>query len=89
MQTEQLLEERGKTHGRFYDHATCTQNLKVVLKVHLHHRASRDQQGLTDQQLESLDMIMHKIGRIIAGDPNFQDHWDDIAGYAMLANKSF
>jgi hypothetical protein len=29
-------------------------------------------------------MIAHKIGRIIAGDPDFRDHWDDLAGYATL-----
>ena len=41
---------------------------------------------LSDTQKESLEMIVHKIGRILAGDPSFQDHWDDIAGYAKIAN---
>ena len=36
-----------------------------------------------DQQ-EALDMIAHKIGRIINGDPDYADSWDDIAGYAKL-----
>lgn len=39
---------------------------------------------LNPMQSESLDMIAHKIGRIIAGDPNVEDHWRDIAGYATL-----
>ena len=39
---------------------------------------------LEQTQRESLDMIAHKIGRILAGDPDFRDHWDDIAGYAKL-----
>lgn len=30
-------------------------------------------------------MIAHKIGRILNGDPNYRDSWDDIAGYAKLA----
>jgi hypothetical protein len=30
-------------------------------------------------------MIAHKIGRIMAGDPNFHDHWADLSGYAELA----
>ena len=34
---------------------------------------------LNDAQTEALDMIFHKIGRILAGDPNFRDHWQDIA----------
>jgi hypothetical protein len=43
---------------------------------------------LDDDMQESLDMITHQIGRIIAGDPGFADHWRDIAGYAQLvANR--
>ena len=30
-------------------------------------------------------MIAHKIGRLLEGDALFQDHWDDIVGYATLA----
>ena len=29
-------------------------------------------------------MICHKLGRIINGDPNYDDSWLDIAGYAQL-----
>ena len=29
-------------------------------------------------------MFAHKIGRILVGDPNHRDHWDDISGYAVL-----
>ena len=29
-------------------------------------------------------MIQHKIARILNGDPNWKDTWDDIAGYAKL-----
>ena len=39
---------------------------------------------MTDPAKEALDMIAHKIGRICAGNPNFKDHWADIAGYAQL-----
>jgi hypothetical protein len=31
-----------------------------------------------------LEMIAHKIARILSGDPNHRDHWEDIAGYAEL-----
>lgn len=31
-----------------------------------------------------LDMICHKIGRILNGDPDYADSWHDIAGYAQL-----
>jgi hypothetical protein len=42
---------------------------------------------LDHSQAEALDMIAHKIGRILAGDPNHADHWDDIAGYARLVAR--
>lgn len=32
-----------------------------------------------------LEMIAHKVGRILAGNPHFEDHWADIAGYARLS----
>lgn len=86
---EALTNERGKTHGSFTDHARITQQLKHVMQGELALRRARGQNDLTAQHIESLEMIAHKIGRIIAGDPTFQDHWDDIAGYAHIANKKF
>jgi hypothetical protein len=38
-------------------------------------------------QQEALDMIQHKIGRILNGDPDYVDNWDDIAGYSQLISK--
>ena len=39
---------------------------------------------------DSLDMIAHKIGRILSGaDPHDRQHWEDIAGYAHAAMRSF
>lgn len=76
--TEDLLAERHKTHGDFKDHASCTQQLKAVM------HETEGWSNLNHCQRESLEMIVHKIGRILAGDPDFRDHWDDIAGYAKL-----
>jgi hypothetical protein len=42
---------------------------------------------LNDVQREAVEMILHKVGRIISGDPNVHDHWDDIAGYAKLVSE--
>lgn len=81
--TENLVAERGKTHGNWDAHATCTQDLKDTLSDHVKRRS----RPLTAMQLEALDMILHKIGRIVAGDPNFKDHWDDIAGYARITSE--
>lgn len=84
-----LTQERHKTHGSFADHARITQRLKFIIVDEMIQRNRRGQEALNHQQVEALDMIAHKIGRIIAGDPTFQDHWDDIGGYAHIANKRF
>ena len=39
---------------------------------------------LAFDQREAIDMIIHKLGRIINGNPDKVDHWTDIAGYAKL-----
>lgn len=78
---EDTLAQREKTHGSFAVHAEITQNLKQVLVN------NTIENVLTPSQQEALDMICHKIGRIIAGNPNEPDHWHDIAGYATLVEK--
>lgn len=74
------LVERGGRYGVFTGHAQVTQELKNLLGSHL---AARGKRLAFDQQ-EALDMICHKIGRIVNGDPNYADSWVDIAGYAKL-----
>ena len=82
--TQALLNERGRTHGDYAVHALITQDLKRVITHHVGHLDRR----LDDDMQESIDMVALKIGRIIAGDPGFADHWADIAGYAQLvANR--
>ena len=77
---DDVLEARGKRYGKFTGHANVTQGLKNVIQMHL---VARDK-ALADDQQEALDMICHKIGRIINGDPDYDDSWVDIAGYAKL-----
>lgn len=76
------LAERGNRYGEFKGHAEVTQELKDVVSNQL---ALRTKQLDADQQ-EALDMIFHKIGRIVNGDPNYADSWHDIAGYAKLVD---
>lgn len=73
-----VLEERGNRYGPFSDHAQITQALKTVMIM------TDKWPRLTNSQKESLEMIAHKIGRILNGDPNYADSWVDIAGYAQL-----
>lgn len=75
---EELITERGTRYGKFKDGADIMQSLKDTM---------RDVDGwnnLTASQKEALDMIQHKIGRILNGDPTYDDSWKDIAGYATL-----
>ena len=85
--TVQLLNERGKTHGDFTLHAAVTQAIKNLYNAPFQVGTdchSTNWNRLNTVQREALEMIAHKIGRILAGNPNFKDHWDDIAGYAKL-----
>lgn len=77
--TESILRDRGKRYGSFEGHAAVAQAIKAAM------RASKNWHALESYHKESLEMIAHKIGRILNGDPNYQDSWDDIAGYAKLA----
>jgi hypothetical protein len=79
--TDDLLAEREKTHGPYTEKARIIQGLKEVM------RSGSGWYGLSDVQRESLEMIVHKIGRILSGDPNCVDHWDDLAGYAKLVSR--
>ena len=80
MNIDEILAERGKTHGDFKDHAETAQRLKSTLRE----QSKGWQIWLSHTQQEALEMICHKIARIVAGDPDFVDHWRDIAGYATL-----
>jgi Domain of unknown function (DUF6378) len=75
------LNQRASTHGSFKDHAKCTQALKRAM------RESKNWEMLPDQQKEALGMIVHKIGRVLSGNPNHPDHWHDIAGYSSLVEQ--
>jgi hypothetical protein len=74
------LQERGKRYGSFDGHAKVTQEIKFIINKALYDR----QKTVTASMKESLDMIAHKIGRIVNGDPFYADSWIDIAGYAQL-----
>jgi len=81
LSTEQLLAERRKTHGDYREHAAITQQ---TLQLWM---GTPNWSKLTDCQRETLHMEAHKIGRILTGDPNVKDHWDDMAGYATLISQ--
>ena len=79
---DETLNERGARYGTFKNHAEISQLIKGLLW------SRPNWHGLEPDQREALEMIAHKIARIINGDPNYADSWVDIAGYAKLvANR--
>lgn len=75
-----VLNERGARYGKFTGHAEVTQMLKAVVTSAL----SKRNKTLASDQQEAVDMILHKLGRIVNGDADYTDSWIDIAGYAKL-----
>lgn len=82
MSIEATLSERAATHGNFKSHAVISQDLKDVM------RCSENWQALKPYEREALEMIAHKIARVLNGNASFADHWHDIAGYATLVEKT-
>lgn len=76
-----ILAERGSRYGKFKDHAKIAQELKRALFRHMDQVSKVDPAA---DQIEALEMICHKIARIVNGDPDYADSWQDIAGYAQL-----
>ena len=81
-----VLEERGSRYGSFRRNADISQRLCEIVR-----EASRDrdlgknkQEPLSNHQLEALEMICHKMARILSGDASYEDNWVDIQGYAQL-----
>lgn len=78
----EMLEGRAARYGEFKDHARISQELKRVMQK------TDGWHNLGASGRESLEMIAHKIARILNGDPTYADNWIDIAGYATLvANR--
>ena len=77
---DKTLDARAEMYGKFKDGASLMQAVKRELAAH----AAKHGKTFADDQWEALEMIVHKIGRIVNGDPDVVDHWVDIAGYATL-----
>lgn len=69
---------RQHTHGSAFEQFGLAQRLKREFR-------NWGQLDLDPVKAEALDMIAVKISRILTGNGDFEDHWEDIAGYAMRA----
>lgn len=75
----EVLSERGSRYGKFEEHAIIAMAIKDIFRTTLNWHTR-----LADDQCQALDTIADKIARILNGDPNYDDNWRDIAGYATL-----
>lgn len=78
---DSTLAERGSRYGEFTGHAKITQAIKQAMQE------SGNWKSLPTDMVECLEMVAHKIGRILNGDPNYIDSWTDIIGYTRLVEK--
>ena len=74
---DETLNEREDRYGRFKDHSRISQNIKGAMN-------DGKWDDLSSDKREALEMIAHKIARILNGDPSYIDNWHDISGYARL-----
>lgn len=74
------LEQRGSRYGKFISHAEISQRLKDDMRM------CPKWDKLPPNMKESLEMIAHKVGRILNGSPFYKDSWHDIVGYAKLVD---
>jgi hypothetical protein len=81
MSINDTLKSRATQHGPFMDNGRVIQGLKDIARSGIHW------DDLDPDMKEAIDMILHKIGRIINGDPYHLDHWHDIQGYAKLVEQ--
>jgi hypothetical protein len=76
-----VLNERNNTHGDFDTQAMIAQDLKWTMRQGVNYHK------LSSAQREAVDMIAHKLSRVVNGNCNFLDHWVDICGYSQLIVK--
>jgi len=85
---DDVLNERGKTHGDFNWQAEVAQQLKGVIHLANFNRQKLKLPMLSFTAMEALEADATKTSRILAGDPDLKEHWLDKAGYATLqANR--
>jgi len=79
---ETVLQERGNRYGSYSKFAECKEGIQRELtSLPNWHKAPATAKQATL-------MIVDKIIRAFNGDPNYEDNWIDIQGYAKLAQEN-
>ena len=75
----ETIEKNDSTHGGYVNNGILFNSFTTKLFPYMH--------KLSPTQELALTMIFLKISRILSGNPDFLDHWHDIAGYALLEEE--
>ena len=81
MRNNFILKEREVTHGDFEMKAMWIQEIMQNLI------GLNSYEAMEADKKEAIHMILVKLSRIIYGNHDHVDHWDDIAGYATLVSE--
>ena len=81
---DDVTAERGKRYGNYADHAALSPAIQNILYSALAPNPNVDLDPLDDDIKETLEMMAHKLGRLVNGFTYFADSYIDIAGYAKL-----
>ena len=76
--TEEILEERGARYGSFKNKSKIAQEIKKSMQ------SGPSYKGMSDDKKQAMEMFANKIARIVNGDPDYDDSWQDICGYSQL-----
>lgn len=79
----EITKKRSSVYGPFLHNAIVAQAIKNALRG----IPDPDNEGILYDHLpadirEGLELMALKMSRIVTGDPEYLDNWDDIAGYA-------
>ena len=77
--TEDILNERSKTHGDFIQGSVTFNALMELI--------NKNRKNIDGVQYYALTMIAGKLVRILIGNSHETDHWSDIIGYATLGGR--
>ena len=73
---------RDEQHGGMEAVGGVAQRMKDAIRL------GRNWHRLSSGEREALDMICHKVGRVLSGaNPHDLQHWEDLAGYPVAAMR--
>lgn len=77
-----VVPDRDHQHGGMEAVGCVAQGIKGAMRL------GRNWDRLSPGRQEALDMVAHKIGRVLSGaDPRDLQHWEDLAGYPIAAMR--